>query len=161
MNEDILNNLNQNIDVGPQVINALQCFIENDSYLLRVNANERSLTHRIGMYLQAEFSNYHVDCEYNRDDHEPKELYIGTEDTDVYDDNAMTVYPDIIVHRRGSNDHNLLVIEFKKTSSKVNSNKDIVKLNAYKRDLNYTHALFIELGTTHPFDSSVTEVRWI
>ncbi|PSV28112.1 hypothetical protein [Photobacterium sp. GB-56] len=116
MNEEIETKLRGNPEVSQLVINSFRQFIARDRYLLEVNANERSLTHRIGMYLQAQFDHYDVDCEFNRDGHDPKELYIGTEQTDVYDDNAMTVYPDIIVHHRVSNDYNWLVIEFKKSS---------------------------------------------
>lgn len=76
------------------------------------------------------------------------------------DDNAVTVFPDIIVHKRGSNTDNLLVIEFKKLSSRIKKDKDIDKLNAFKRELGYQYALFIELGTRQS-DESVTEVIWI
>lgn len=160
MNEDIKESLRSNLEIGQQVISAILKFISIDSYLLEVNANERSMTHRIGMYLQTEFPDFHVDCEFNRDGHDPKELYIGTEETNVYDDNAMTVYPDIIIHKRGNNAENLLVIEFKKSSSWVDKEKDMIKLRAYKTDLNYSHALFIELGTTNPAQK-VTEVCWV
>jgi hypothetical protein len=162
MNEEIEKILRENPEVAEHVISSLKQFIARDRYLLEVNANERSLTHRIGMYLQAQFEHYDVDCEFNRDGHDPKELYIGTEDTDVFDDNAMTVYPDIIIHRRGSNDDNLLVIEFKKSSSRIGSGKDITKLRAYKTDLHYRYALFVELGTTRIItEPEVTQVKWI
>ncbi|EHR7861429.1 TPA: hypothetical protein NJ344_004824 [Vibrio parahaemolyticus] len=162
MNEEIETTLRETPEVAEQVIASLRQFIDRDRYLLEVNANERSLTHRIGMYLQAQFERYDVDCEFNRDGHDPKELYIGTEDTTVFDDNAMTVYPDIIVHRRGSNNDNLLVIEFKKSSSSVGSGKDMLKLRAYKTDLHYRYALFVELGTTRMrAEPEVTQVRWV
>ncbi|KTA75239.1 MULTISPECIES: hypothetical protein [Aeromonas] len=162
MNEEIETILRKNPEVAEHVIASLRQFIARDRYLLEVNANERSLTHRIGMYLQAQFEYYDVDCEFNRDGHDPKELYIGTEDTDVFDDNAMTVYPDVIVHRRGSNDDNLLVIEFKKSSSRVGSGKDMTKLHAYKTDLHYRYALFVELGTTRIItEPEVTQVKWV
>lgn len=162
MNEEIEIILRENPEVSEHVIASLRQFIARDRYLLEVNANERSLTHRIGMYLQAQFEHYDVDCEFNRDGHDPKELNIGTEETSVYDEHAMTVYPDIIVHHRGSNNDNLLVIEFKKTSSRVGSGKDVIKLEAYKTDLHYRYALFVELGTTrNGAEPEVTQVRWI
>ncbi|HIF9325835.1 hypothetical protein [Photobacterium damselae] len=160
MNEEIERILKENSDVGQHVINSLKQFIEHDRYLLEKDANERSLTHRIGMYLQAQFDNYYVDCEYNRDKHEPKELHIEQEKSDVREGNATTVYPDIIVHRRGSNVDNLLVIEFKKSSSTVNNGRDMNKLHAYKKELHYRFALFIELGTKIG-ESEVTEVKWV
>lgn len=160
MNEEIERILKENSDVGQRVINSLCQFIKHDRYLLNVNANERSLTHRIGMYLQDQFDNYDVDCEYNRDKHEPKELHIEQEESDEREGNATTVYPDIIVHRRGSNDDNLLVIEFKKSSSTVNNGRDMNKLHAYKKELHYRFALFVELGTNIG-ESEVTKVKWV
>lgn len=160
MNEDVEAVLRENEEVAEQLITSLQQFIEDDHYLLEVDANERALTHRIGMYLQAQFDNYHVDCEFNRNGHEPKELYIGEEEVNAYDVNAVTVYPDIIVHQRGSNNENLLVIEFKKSSSRIDRAKDINKLHAYKNDLEYRYALFIELGTRE-IDPAITSMNWI
>ena len=43
----------------------------HDAYLLRIDGNERSITHRLAMYLQDEFEGWDVDCEYNRDHHSP------------------------------------------------------------------------------------------
>lgn len=160
MNREIERILREKPEVAGQIIYSLHKFIANDDYLLKVDANERSLTHRIAMYLQEQFENYYVDCEFNRNGYEPKELYIGEVEINAYDANAVTVYPDIIVHQRGSNDENLLVIEFKKSSSRIDRAKDFNKLHAYKNDLDYKYALFIELGT-RKIDSAVTSVSWI
>ncbi|MFH4804432.1 hypothetical protein WMQ58_22245 [Vibrio diabolicus] len=158
MNNQIREILSSN-PVGSQVIRALERFISIDSHLLIINANERSMTHRIAIYLQEEFADYHVDCEYNRDDHEPKEIDLGTENLDGYDTNAVTVYPDIVVHERGNNDHNLLVIEFKKSSSSIGDSKDIAKLNAFKTSLNYQNSLFIELKVGS--NPGVSRAMWV
>lgn len=130
---------------GEAVLRSLERLLNEDGHLLKVDANERSLTHRVGIYLQQEFPNWNVDCEYNRDDHEPKELWIEGGDPDVYDENAQTVYPDIVIHKRGSK-NNYLVIEFKKTSSRVGDEKDFTKLRAFCQQLGYRHALFVELA---------------
>ena len=60
--------------IGDKVLRALQRFIDNDLYLLRINANERSLSHCLAIYLQEEFPAFNVDCEYNRDGIDPKRL---------------------------------------------------------------------------------------
>jgi hypothetical protein len=130
---------------GKAVIRSLERLLNEDAHLLEVDANERSLTHRVAIYLQQELPNWHVDCEYNRDDHEPKELWLEGGDPDAYDENAQTVYPDIVVHERGTT-INYLVIEFKKTSSRVGDQKDFMKLQAFCRQLGYSHALFVELA---------------
>lgn len=144
--------------IGRKVLNALSTFLERDEFLLQIDANERAMTHRVALYLQNEFPDMNVDCEYNRDDHEPKALYLPGGDPDLYDTDAQTVYPDIIVHRRGTND-NLLVVEFKKTSSRVSSEKDFAKLNQFKVQLNYQYALFVEFKVG--LDNGVSRVQWV
>lgn len=131
---------------GPAVILALHDLLERDSYLLDIDANERSITFRFAMYLQAHLRDWEVDCEFNRDSIEPKrlghfELYPGNDDEE-----AKTVFPDVIAHRRGTKE-NFLVVEFKKSTSRVDRNIDRRKLLGYKRQLGYAHALFVEVGT--------------
>jgi hypothetical protein len=76
--------------------------------LYAADGNERSITHHLAIYLQQEFDCWNVDVEYNRDDHDIKRL------RDLRDVPSDAVYPDIIVHRRGTNYDNFLVIEVKK-----------------------------------------------
>ena len=83
------------------------------------------------MYLQLSFPGWNVDCEYNRDGVEPKrlrhlELYPDSEDVE-----AKTVFPDVIVHRRGTQ-QNHLVLKFKKSTSRVDRRIDLLKLQGYK-----------------------------
>lgn len=100
-----------------------------------------------------------VDCEYNRDDHDPKEMFLPGGQGDAYDTDAQTVYPDIIVHRRKTNE-NLLVMEFKKTSSRVGDTKDFLKLHEYKRQLHYQYAIFVELGVGAS-SMGISRVEWV
>lgn len=53
---------------------ALQEFWEKDICLLGYTANERSITHRLAIYLEKYFSGYDVDCEYNRAGEIPKRI---------------------------------------------------------------------------------------
>lgn len=131
---------------GEAVIDALSNLLAHDSYLLTVDANERSIVFRFAIYLQARLSDWSVDCEFNRDGVEPKrlghlELYPGSDDEE-----AKTVFPDVIAHHRGT-DENYLVVECKKSTSRVDRQIDIRKLRGYKEQLGYVHALFIEVGT--------------
>lgn len=145
--------------IGEKVLQALEKFIKKDQVLLEIDVNERSLTHRVAIYLQELFPDMDVDCEYNRDDHEPKELFLPGGDGDTYDTNAQTVYPDIIVHKRKTK-NNLLVIEFKKTSSYIDDTKDFKKLNEYKNQLNYKYALFVEFEVGH-MNQGISRVEWV
>ena len=56
--------------------------------------------------------------------------FVSPDDTE-----AMTVFPDIIVHRRRT-DENLIVLEVKKTGGDKNI-RDIKKLRAFTRDSQY------------------------
>ena len=129
-----------NKEVLEKVKNAYRKFLKRDLYLLKVNANERSITHRFVIYLEEEFPDYHVDCEYNRNGLDPKRLYLFRKTICSDDENGTTVFPDIIIHHRGTN-NNFIVIEAKKTN---NNGNDDEKLKAYKKDLNYRHAFFVE-----------------
>jgi hypothetical protein len=134
-------------DVEERVRAALDTLLEQDGFLLFADVNERSITHRLAMYLQSLFPEWNVDCEYNRDGHDPKELDLPVSGANEYDTDATTVYPDIIVHKRDSQ-NNLLVIEAKKsTSSRRDIQFDLVKLEQYRRQLRYEHALFVEFVT--------------
>ncbi len=97
-------------DIEYRVKLAIEGLWEHDRHLLTTDASERSITHHLANYLQQQFQDRHVDVEYNRDGHEIKRL------RDPLDVSNCAVYPDIIVHLRGTNDDNLLVIEVKKKS---------------------------------------------
>ena len=144
---------------GSAILSALNQLLENDSYLLQVDANERSITHRLAMYLQCELRDWHVDCEYNRNGEVSKCLM--DEPADSTD--GSLVYPDIIVHRRGQylqSPCNYLVVEAKKDTSARSASDDIDKLSRFQRDprYRYQYALFIEFSTTPP---GVLRLEWI
>jgi hypothetical protein len=76
------------------------------------------------------------------------------EDTD-----AQTVFPDIIVHVRGCRKRNYLAVEVKKDTSRKGSDVNFQKLEAYRRELEYQFALFIEFSTgSRP---GVVDVAWV
>ncbi|HGM7114920.1 TPA: hypothetical protein ACKQEX_003754 [Serratia marcescens] len=58
---------------------------------------------------------------------------------------AKTIFPDVIVHRRVTR-QNHLVLEFKKSTSLVDRQIDLRKLRGYKQQLGYEQALFVEMG---------------
>lgn len=143
---------------GAAVFSALHQLIDNDAYLLQIDANERSISHRFAMYLQTQLSNWHVDCEYNRDGICPKRLGHLDLRPDSEDTDSKTVFPDIIAHVRGTSE-NYLVIELKKSTSTVCRGVDFNKLRGYKRDLRYQYALFIELAAGGK--SGVAKLKWV
>ena len=143
---------------GEAVLVALRRMYEADAYLLKVDANERTITARLASYLQGELLDWDVDCEYNRDGVDPKrikhiEIYPNQEDT-----HAQTVFPDIIAHRRGTS-QNYMALEVKKSSNTASRDNDHDKLRGYKADLNYEYALFLDIGVGN--DTGQLSVQWI
>jgi len=124
------------LQVKKRVTNALNLLYKNDHFLLENNLNERSITHKLAEYLQKEFPDWHVDCEYNRYADIRKMLNLP-KDTINWDDlEAKTIYPDIIIHHRNTND-NLVVIEVKKSNSQIDRTFDENKLIAFTRNPYY------------------------
>lgn len=122
---------------------ALSRLLENDRYLLEQNLSERSISHRCAEHLQGVFPEWHVDCEYNRNFEQVKRLEIGVPDTSPGETEARTVYPDIIVHRRGT-DENLLVVEVKKSNNQDSGGYDLRKLEEFQRgEFGYENAYFV------------------
>lgn len=138
---------------------AIERLCTDDQHLLAADVSERSLSHRLAVHLIHGFPNHDIDCEYNRDGFNVKKLMLN--ERDVKDDelDAVTVFPDIIVHTRGSQDQNLLVIEMKKASSSVSHEYDIKKLNAFKTELKYHFAAHVVLGFCKN-GQLVREVKW-
>ncbi len=82
---------------------------------------------------------YHSDCEYNRKGfNDPKWLdgYPGR--TSTRDSKGSTTFPDIIVHLRGVDLANLLVIEVKKSTNPEKDELDQWKLNKFVVSNDYT-----------------------
>ncbi|HGW5374954.1 TPA: hypothetical protein ACNIJL_003964 [Pseudomonas aeruginosa] len=143
---------------GEGIAVALTELLDRDSHLLEVDANERSITFRFGFYLQAQFPDWTVDCEYNRDGIDPKRLNHLELYPDSEDDDAKTVFPDVIVHHRGTSE-NYLVIEFKKSTSRVDPVIDLAKLRGYKEQLGYEYALFVVVGTSD--QANIARLEWV
>lgn len=132
--------------VKTRVITSLSEFYKHDHELLTRNASERSITHKLGEHLQKEFPDWHVDCEYNRREGDPKRLVLNFSTIRADDTDAKTVFPDIIVHQRGIQ-VNLLVIEVKKEDGEEDTH-DEEKLRAFGRNpgFGYRYGLFLRLG---------------
>ncbi|MFC5366287.1 hypothetical protein [Salinirubrum litoreum] len=131
--------------------NALKKVLEQDSDLLEYDVNERSITHRLAVYLEEEevCREWDVDVEYNRLGKNEVSKSISMEhlrskisdSVDPEDLDAKTVYPDIVVHKRGERNENLLVIEAKKSGRSGEYDRE--KLTAYKEELGYEHGVFV------------------
>lgn len=149
---------------------ALQCLYTNDVYLITHKAHdlsggmnghvsERSIVARFAVYLQQQLyehsilKDYNLDVEYNRNMDRPKNL----PNTEWQDNGA---FPDLIIHKRGNNCDNLLIIEFKThwNDGEDGILKDIKKLRAFQNEpYLYENALFIKLMRNSPEGFWVSE----
>lgn len=121
--------------------NALTILFQADGDLLIRDAAERTIAQRLARYLEDEFPGFHVNVEYNRHGFDKKRL-------DLPDDCGgakRRVYPDVVVHRRGHDKANLLVVELKKSTNPESRDCDRAKLTAMKAQLHYAFAVFVEI----------------
>lgn len=94
--------------ISERIHAAISLLIKNDSFLLKNKIHERTIAHKLGEYLQLNFIEWNVDCEYNKHGLDKKILI-----RDCSGSIKHRVYPDIIIHERGNDNHNLVVIEIK------------------------------------------------
>lgn len=153
---------------------------KNDLWLLNNNLNERTIAHKLAEYLQQIFPEYHVDCEYNRDVEQNsglrkvnilKERYEAIKN-EVVDGASIdvSVFPDIIIHKRGTNNFDMLIIELKKSKNTSNEARefDIEKLHSFtdqseRNTLKYNYGVFLILETRENIatpENIITDEQW-
>ncbi len=144
------------------LIKAIKEFLLREEFILVNDLNERTLSHKLAEYLQKYFSDFNVDCEYNRmkgkNADSPfitKTLNLKEEDVKNSDTTGKTVYPDIIIHKRGNNKDNFLVIEVKKKCNNGNKNFDFEKLEAYTNQLKYKYGIYLEFNK-----NKISQIKW-
>ncbi len=123
------------------VIQSVRVLLDRDAHLFRADVNERTITHRLAIYVEEVFPGWDVDCEYNRDGHGPKMLAFASKDDGEH---GSRVFPDVIVHKRGTQE-NLVVFELKKSNNPEPDDRDVEKLQGYCRQLGYQHGVFVRL----------------
>jgi len=137
---------------------AIDTVLLKDKYLLHYNVSERAITHKLAEYLQPLFSDFNVDCEYNRDIdniiNQRKLLEISEDEMlkmardKIREDETYSVYPDIIIHTRDNNENNHLVIEVKKTQNNKKDKKfDYLKLEKFTTQYRYRLGAYLEFET--------------
>ena len=121
-------------EIDYRLSRALSQFCSVDQYLIERDVSERGVCHHLARHLERVFPHWDVDCEFNRHIDEIKRLTIGP------------VFPDIIIHCRGT-DNNLLVIEVKKSTNPKPDRCDLDRLEGFKNTFGYRYAVFIKLRT--------------
>lgn len=138
-------------EIKEKVIDSIKELYSEDYYIIDNDVSERSITHKLAIYLQNQFTEYDVDCEYNRNMKNPKKI------TFIERNTRNRVFPDIIVHKRGEISNNLIIFEIKKCKDDNVTNKylenkkhDIEKLKGYVNNndevpLKYKYGFFLEI----------------
>jgi len=162
--------------INEKIICALDILITEDEYLLKNDISERSISHRLAQYLSTLFPRFNVDCEYNGNveaDSGKKYIFLLKKTAEKYgllkrdekENEVVTrhVYPDILIHKRGKSDHNILIIEIKKSSSDISIDYDIEKLIGYtsqenENSLNYTYGVLLIIGVKDKFNE--IKIQW-
>ena len=133
---------------------AIQAACEEPNSLLKIGASEQAIAHRIAFQLEVllrrEGKSWDVDCEYNRlgngNDSDGLQQYLAKR-LDLNKPKRL-VNPDLVVHKRGTSD-NELVVEMKvhrrshSTRSKVNFDLKKLKVFHDDEDFGYREAVFI------------------
>ncbi|MBR1121209.1 hypothetical protein JQ628_06760 [Bradyrhizobium lablabi] len=95
-----------------KLIGAIRELYAREEYLFDKDLGERTLTHRLAVYIERQFDGWEVDCDYNRLGERLLKLPHGSIiSTD--DGLGKSIFPDIVVHRRVVPE-NLLAIEVRK-----------------------------------------------
>ena len=132
-------------EITELVESAVSRLMKEQPELLDLDVTERALSHHLALYLaQSMPPSFDVDVEYNRHSADPKRLRLPRRKALDRELRATTVFPDILVHRRNTDDANLLVLELKKPGEPLDY--DNLKLKAFRRELGYRHTGHLILG---------------
>lgn len=120
------------------ILEALRKVVAEHGYvgiLKNRDIHEQALSHRLAVYLENSgfFTGYHIDCEYNRYNEESKRNNSGK-----------LIKPDIVIHVRGDQLANLIIIQDKKFNDPPAEIAHAVStLRKDKKFLDYTHAFLV------------------
>ena len=127
-----------------KIKHAMKILYEEDEILFNNEISERCLVYNFAKHFvktldSKEYEGLNLDLEYNRN-------CSGMKATN----NQLTSYPDLILHKRGTNKDNRLVIEFKKWNNKSKLNKDRDKLKSFKIEYGYKLCMLIVFDKEDP-----------
>lgn len=141
---------------------AIAAFMRFDRYLLEHDLREECISARLALHLQPLFADFSVDVEYSREGDLAKRLQLPYKCAKKLDrDGRALVMPDIIVHRRGQDGPNLLVIEIKKTSNPLGFDCDHLRIHAFREQLGYTFGALLECETRNNSEPAIRIREWL
>ena len=109
-------------------------------FTLETNQSEWNISHHLANEVSKIFSDY--DC-----------------DLDIIKPNFERKRPDIIFHKRGTNDQNFLVIEVKMDKSGANDDLEKIQDYWFRQPLNYQFGAVVVINDSeHPFVQVITNL---
>ena len=144
-------------EISALVERAIDRLVDRATAVLDIT--ERALSHHLARYMSELVPDtLSVDVEYNRHFSNPKRLTLPPRRALDRELRATTVFPDIIVHKRNTDEANLLVLELKKPGE--DQAYDNLKLRAFRAELGYLHTAHVILGRGSNGDL-VRQVIWV
>jgi hypothetical protein len=123
-------------------------FYLNESVLLKRENYEVTISCKFSQYLFIEFPQFDVDCEYDKHINEEKRV----------EELNQNIRPDIIIHKRGIDDNNLVYIEIKTDHNRTTRNKDYTKIKALtKQSGSYKYRLGVFIDFNRNKDNLVVK----
>ena len=114
-------------------------FYLNESDLLKRENYEVTISSKFAQYLFMEFPKYDVDCEYNKHISGEKRV----------EELNQNIRPDIVIHKRGTDENNLVYIEIKTEHNRDSRTQDYDKIRAMTKqdgDYKYQLGVFIDFN---------------
>lgn len=110
---------------------ALNELYSHDKDLMLQETHERTICATLACYLKKYFRSYNIDCEYNRNMGDKKAC------GEYYE-----TYPDILIHKRLSNENNLVFIETKTERNRTlkNEEQDKNKIKCFMKNAPYNYS---------------------
>lgn len=117
------------------------------------------MIHRLALYIE-DFVERHlvVDCEYNRHLENQERGRLFDDEGRIGRTGEVTVMPDIILHRRNTDESNLIALEVKKPG--MDNEHDFSELRAFRDQLAYRHVAHLVLGLGKD-DEVENELDWL
>lgn len=138
------------------VMRCVESLCTRDVFLFKAGVSERAITHRLASYIQDSVPEWAVDAEYNRHGVKVK--------TAKLPDGVKLVAPDIVIHSRGSDETNELVVEVKILGRGDEEDRKHAhqKLDAmvFGEEYKYRLGLFLELGFNDGEAAFVENCLW-
>lgn len=123
------------------IYHGLKAIYYNDMLLLKRMPKEDCINHRLAFYFETFFGDIiHDDMYYSVDLEYDKNINESSKEIQDYDNNTISIRPDIIIHKREDNQNNLLAVEAKYNRLNL---KDFTKLRKLLRPpYNYSNKRF-------------------